>query len=471
MDPRIQYATTSDGISIALWSIGEGLAIVNPPPALPWSHIELEWQIPEWRHWYEHLTEHYQIVRYDNRGSGLSTRDIKDVSLETHVRDLEAVVDRLGLEKFALFGLYFNAPIAIAYAVKHPERVSHLILFCALARVSDAERTSGAQEALDRLRGIDYEIFTETLAHTVFGWSEGDAAHRVAVYMRESLSAEQASACWDSSQDIDVTDLLPLVTQPTLVLHRRDFPMLSVEVAKHLAATIPNARMTILDGASLSPYMGDMRAVLDAVQDFIGIDEDRAQSAQRSHPHEASAQPHSAPSAPVSAGFRTIMFTDMEGSTALTQRLGDAEAQSLVRLHNAIVGEALASHGGSQVKHTGDGIMASFFTASSAVECGITIQRAFARHNEANPSEHIMVRIGINAGEPVADGNDLFGTAVQLAARVCARAEPGEILTSDVVRQLVAGKGFMFADQGEAELRGFEDPVRMYEVRWREEPA
>ena len=471
MDPRIQYATTSDGISIALWSIGEGVAIVNPPPALPWSHIELEWQIPEWRHWYEHLTEHYQIVRYDNRGSGLSTRDIKDVSLETHVRDLEAVVDRLGLEKFALFGLYFNAPIAIAYAVKHPERVSHLILFCALARVSDAERTSGAQEALDRLRGIDYEIFTETLAHTVFGWSEGDAAHRVAVYMRESLSAEQASACWDSSQDIDVTDLLPLVTQPTLVLHRRDFPMLSVEVAKHLAATIPNARMTILDGASLSPYMGDMRAVLDAVQDFIGIDEDRAQSAQRSHPHEASAQPHSAPSAPVSAGFRTIMFTDMEGSTALTQRLGDAEAQSLVRLHNAIVGEALASHGGSQVKHTGDGIMASFFTASSAVECGITIQRAFARHNEANPSEHIMVRIGINAGEPVADGNDLFGTAVQLAARVCARAEPGEILTSDVVRQLVAGKGFMFADQGEAELRGFEDPVRMYEVRWREEPA
>ncbi len=471
MDPRIQYATTSDGISIALWSIGEGLAIVNPPPAMPWSHIELEWQIPEWRHWYEHLTEHFQIVRYDNRGSGLSTRDIKEFSLETHVRDLEAVVDRLGLEKFALFGLYFNSPVAIAYAVKHPERVSHLILFCALAKVSDADRASGAQEALDRLRGIDYEIFTETLAHTVFGWSEGDAAHRVAVYMRESLTAEQASVCWDSSQDIDVTDLLPLVTQPTLVLHRRDFPMLSVEVAKNLASKIPNARMTILDGASLSPYMGDMRAVLDAVEDFIGIDEERAPSAQRSHPHEASSQAHDAPSAPVSAGFRTIMFTDMEGSTALTQRLGDAEAQSLVRLHNAIVGEALASHGGSQVKHTGDGIMASFFTASAAVECGITIQRAFARHNDAHPAEQIMVRIGINAGEPVADGNDLFGTAVQLAARVCARAEPGEILTSDVVRQLVAGKGFMFADQGEAELRGFEDPVRIYEVRWREETA
>jgi pimeloyl-ACP methyl ester carboxylesterase len=178
MEPRIQYATTSDGISIACWSIGEGPPLVNPPPALPWSHIELEWQIPEWRHWYEHLLETYRIVRYDNRGSGLSTRGITGSSLETHIRDLEAVVDRLGLERFAIFGMYFNAPIAIAYAVRHPERVSHLILFCGLANVDEAQRSAGTLEALERLREIDYELFTETLAHTVFGWSEGDAAHR-----------------------------------------------------------------------------------------------------------------------------------------------------------------------------------------------------------------------------------------------------------------------------------------------------
>ncbi|MEK7692755.1 MAG: adenylate/guanylate cyclase domain-containing protein, partial [Chloroflexota bacterium] len=190
---------------------------------------------------------------------------------------------------------------------------------------------------------------------------------------------------------------------------------------------------------------------------------------QTPHPHEPRAQAHE--SGPQPGGFRTIMFTDMEGSTALTQRLGDARAQALVRLHNAIVGDALAAHSGSQVKHTGDGIMASFLTASAAVECAITIQRAFNRHNETNPHDRLMVRIGINAGEPVAEGNDLFGTAVQLAARICARAEAGEILSSDVVRQLVAGKGFLFADQGEAEIRGFEDPVRLYEVRWREDGA
>src|SRR6185295_16121743 len=157
------------------------------------------------------------------------------------------------------------------------------------------------------------------------------------------------------------------VTQPTLVLHRRDFPLLSLEVAKHLAATIPDARLKVLEGSSLSPYMGDMRAVLDAMREFIGV-ESPAEAQRAAHAHEAKSQAHDEPAGPVSAGFRTIMFTDMEGSTALTQRIGDAEAQSVVRLHNAIVGEALATHGGSQVKHTGDGIMASFLTASARSE-------------------------------------------------------------------------------------------------------
>ena len=165
------------------------------------------------------------------------------------------------------------------------------------------------------------------------------------------------------------------------------------------------------------------------------------------------------------------MFTDMEGSTAATQRLGDEPAQALVRLHNVIVGEALDARGGTRVKHTGDGIMASFLTASSAVECAIDVQRSFAKHNDGNPSEELNVRIGINAGEPVSEGDDLFGTAVQLASRVCARANPGDVLTTDVVRQLVAGKGFLFSDHGEEELRGFEDPVRLYEVLWRESGA
>jgi class 3 adenylate cyclase len=299
------------------------------------------------------------------------------------------------------------------------------------------------------------------LAHTIFGWSEGAAAHRFAAYMRAALSAEASSRCWDLIQEVDVTHLLPQLTVPALVLHRRELPLVGIEQARRLAAAIPDARLKVVEGSSLSPYIGDMTAALDAMTDFAGVPP--VSRAPRTHQH-----PEDAPAA---GGFRVIMFTDMEGSTALTQRLGDALAQESVRLHNIIVSEALDAHGGTRVKHTGDGIMASFPTASGGVECAVSIQRAFAQHNEKNPNEQVMVRIGINAGEPVVEGDDLFGTAVQLAARVCARTEPGDILTTDVVRQLVAGKGFLFADHGEEELRGFEDPVRLFEVRWRETTA
>ena len=154
-----------------------------------------------------------------------------------------------------------------------------------------------------------------------------------------------------------------------------------------------------------------------------------------------------------------------------------------------MVRAALKSHGGRELKTMGDGFMASFTSATKALECAIAMQRAFAERNEGSlrskgsPStssgrtvgeesgraEVIRVRIGLNAGEPIAEDDDLFGTAVNLAARIAARAEGGEILTSDTVRGLVAGKRFLFADRGDTALRGFEDPVRLYEVRWQEE--
>ena len=130
--------------------------------------------------------------------------------------------------------------------------------------------------------------------------------------------------------------------------------------------------------------------------------------------------------------------------------------------------EALKAHGGAEIKHTGDGIMASFPSASGALECAVAVQQAVAAHVEQHPEAPLSVYIGLNAGEPIAEEEDLFGTAVDLARRICDQARGGEILASDVVRQLAAGKGFLFADRGETALRGFEDPVRLYEVRWRE---
>jgi len=163
-----------------------------------------------------------------------------------------------------------------------------------------------------------------------------------------------------------------------------------------------------------------------------------------------------------------ILFTDMEGSTPLTERLGDAGAQEVMRTHNARIRECLARHSGGEIKHTGDGIMASFPSAAAAIECAVDIQRAFARdlESEMDAGRLIRVRVGLNAGEPVAEEGDLFGTAVQAAARIAGRARPGEILVSDVVRQLAAGKGFAFGDQGRVALKGFSERQRLYSVDW-----
>lgn len=161
-----------------------------------------------------------------------------------------------------------------------------------------------------------------------------------------------------------------------------------------------------------------------------------------------------------------VMFTDMVGSTDITQTQGDLAAQELVRRHNGIVRNALAEFGGREVKHTGDGIMASFASTASAVDAAVTIQRATATYNEASPSMRLQLRIGINAGEPIEEEDDLFGTTVQLAARLCAAADPEQIVCSNVVRELSAGTDRRFVSQGEQRLKGFREPIILHEVLW-----
>ncbi|HEV8573116.1 MAG TPA: nickel-binding protein [Dehalococcoidia bacterium] len=182
---------------------------------------------------------------------------------------------------------------------------------------------------------------------------------------------------------------------------------------------------------------------------------------------EASTLPAEAGEAPgLDPGFRTILFTDMVGSTALTQRLGDEEAMRLVRVHDHIIRGALHTRGGHEIKHTGDGIMAAFVSPRRAVECAIDVQKQFAIHNENQDHPAIQVRIGLSAGEPVEENRDLFGACVQLAARLCAHAEPGRILVPGLIRELCMGKGFRFVDVGNVQLKGFDELVRVYEVKW-----
>jgi class 3 adenylate cyclase len=447
MEPSIQYAQTKDGVNIAFWTLGEGTPFVLMP-ASPLNPSLLVRE--EARQWYERLAEKRMIVRYDNRGFGNSQRDVSDFSLDALVLDLEAVIDRLELEKTILFGYYNSGPVAVAYAAHNPDRVSHLLLWCTTARGADFYRLARSKALLE-LADKDWEFYTETVAHAALGWSAGERARQFAAQLRETLSPDGIRAVTDAVIQMDVADLLPQVKAPTLVLHRRELQVPEIDGVRGLAARIPDARLVLLEGDSIAPYFGDMEAVVRAIDEFL-----------------TESDPAPAPT-PAAAGLVTILFTDMESSTALRQRLGDAQAQELVRIHNTIVRDALNANGGGEVKHTGDGIMASFPSASGALECSIAIQRGVATHVEEHPDAALRVYIGLNAGEPIVEERDLFGTSVDLAKRVCDRAEPGQILVSLVVRELAAGKDFLFADLGETTLRGFEDPVRLYELRWRED--
>jgi class 3 adenylate cyclase len=291
----------------------------------------------------------------------------------------------------------------------------------------------------------DWEIYTETVARVLLGWAAGEQARQFAEFFRECVTPEVLRGAIGAVYDLDVTSFLPRVRCPTLVLQPRQIANPGVKVAASLATQIKDSRLVLLEGASPLWFTVDVGAVLRAIGDFLGVELEPARAAQDRG------------QAPV------ILFTDIRapGPHAAPRRARGIFALNVIA--------RMRTHGGSEIKHTGDGIMASFASGSRAISAALAMQRGFAAHNDSNPDAAIHVRIGLNAGEPVAEEGDLFGTAVQLAARIAAHADPGQLLVSNVVRELAAGKGFLFSDRGEVALRGFEDPVRLYQVRWQED--
>ena len=445
--PRVQFARTRDGVSIAYSVTGQGPLLIF---LTGWvSHLEVEviGQQAVVR-FLDGLSAggRRRLVRFDWRGTGLSDRNVGDLSTARRVADLEAVVDALGAAKVTLFAWAMSGPVAIIYAAAHPERVSHLILYGSSAGAAMPNQALG--RALVDLVRADWEIGARTLAQVAAPSADVEVLEEAAKFLRKAASGDTAAAFLEEGFfKIDVTDYLPRVKVPTLVLHRRDDPVVAFASGRTLAAGLPDAEFVPLEGNIANPFLGDFAPILKAVDEFLadegGVPE--------------------APGAEAGAGLLTILFTDLVGSTALTQRLGDAAAQELLRAHNAIVRERLREHGGTELKCTGDGFMASFPSASRALECAIAIQQALAAYNDGR-KDAILVRIGLNAGEPVAEDADLFGTVVQAAARIAARARPGQILVSDVVRQLAAGKPFRFNSVGRFALKGFRERQRLFEV-------
>ena len=450
MEQQIRYCTTSDGVRIAYATAGQGPPLVIVPGWM--SHLQYTWEEPA-RSFWEKLAQHRRLVRYDGRGMGLSDREVDDLSFESRLRDLETVIAALEAESFDLMGMSEGGPTSIAYAARHPDKLQHLILYGSYPR--SPVRPQDARALLPLIRD-QWGMGSAALTAVFVPKGEPEYAADFTRLQRMAATGDVAARTLEEILKTDVTALLTDVSVPTLVVHRQGDRIHPLVLARELAASIPNALFELLEGDAYPPWVGDSAAVARAITSFIGA--------------PATEEVLGGP-VPASALVITL-FTDITSSTALTQRLGDALAQELVRAHNAIVRDALKAHSGTEIKHTGDGIMASFPAASSALACAVAIQRAVeARDPPPATRDSLRVHIGLNAGEPIAEDADLFGISVQLARRVCDHAESEQILVSNVVKELAAGKGFLFADNGEVALKGFEDPVRLYEVRWRKEPS
>ena len=267
MAPSIRYATTSDGASIAFATVGEGLPVVFMPPA-PFSHLEEMWAAPGQTRWFDRLSRHAQVAIYDSRGTGLSDRSAGAFGLTEMMRDLEAVTQRLGWRTFALCGFFNAAPVAIAYAAEHPEAVTELVLWGGFAR--GAEIYPMPLPADPQVAATFWPVILDSIARA---WtaSAGDEASQTVEYFRACVTPDVALAALTSIRGYDVTDSLPKVQAPTLVLHRRDAAGQRIEVAQHLASHLPRAELVVLAGEAPSPFAGDIDAGVDAIARFLGV--------------------------------------------------------------------------------------------------------------------------------------------------------------------------------------------------------
>ena len=265
MDAPIRYARTTDGVGIALWTLGTGEPLVYLAGS-PWCHVELL-QLPACVRWYERLAEDRMLVRYDVRGTGFSDREVYEHSLAAQILDLAAVVESLGLQRFALFAAANAGPVAVDYAATNPDRVSSLVLWCSWSK--GAEIFSPRLDAWRGLLDHDWQLMTDTCAHLALGWSEGEVGRLAADNLRESVTPAVIRAALDAVKELDVSAMLPQIEAPTLVFSRPDISWIPTEAARNLASHIPNARLTIVAGESTAPYLGDTEAVINSLHDFL----------------------------------------------------------------------------------------------------------------------------------------------------------------------------------------------------------
>ena len=265
--PSISYARSADGVSLAFTVAGEGPALVFVP-WVPFSNLQMEWQNPLLHRIFEQLARRLTLIHYDGRGTGHSQRDVTDLSPDAMVADLEAVVDQAGVAEVSLLGQYNSCTHAVAYAARHPERVRRMALFGGSGRGWNAMSARQTQALLSLIEQ-DWDMFADTAAHQWLGWSAGEAGRAMADGIRGAVTPRIARATLQAASATDVTEQLPNVAAPTLVLHRRDMAQIPVDVSRSLAKELPRGRLVVLDGAQPALFMEDSAAVVGMLIDFF----------------------------------------------------------------------------------------------------------------------------------------------------------------------------------------------------------
>jgi len=459
-DRDIRFTKTEDGIDVAFWEIGEGkpVIILNN---FGISHAELEWTVPSIASFYMEMARRYRVIRCDPRGIGLSgelpggwgatTPSGVQAGMSTHEMgfDISAVASALGVDSFALMATSIQGPVAIEYAAKHLE-VSELILCDSFATVATSWiaptlRTQAAISKIEEREGGPVFTIWERIAAP-------DEVDQLVNLTRASDSRTQGVDYPGLSQlEWDAKAFLAEVSVPTLIVSSRSDLVDGLPDARQLAAGISGSQLRIVDGG-FAPYWSDRPATLEAI-DALLLGDTQSGSAEAGLDTVVSTDMVEA----MSGGVSVIVFTDLVDSTKVLDRLGDEGARTAMRSVEELVSERAEAHSGAVIKQLGDGSLLEFASASNAIE--------FARKIQIEMQDsQLQLRIGMAAGEPIREAGDVHGAVVVVASRVCDAAGPGEVMVSEGVRQLLVGKQSIFQDQGEHALKGFDDPIRIWQL-------
>jgi class 3 adenylate cyclase len=435
--PRTQFARNGD-VHLAYQTVGTGsldILLVDT-----WvHHVEAVWDFPDFARFLRRLSSFGRLIHFDRRGTGLSDPVPLDKlpDFQTQMEDAVAVLDAAGSRQPAVFGTNDGTLVAMLLAAAHPERCRSLVLFAPTVKHQQAAGMpmEAIEEALEQMTAAVDESGVHILAPSRVGDEPFDRQLRR--FQRNSVRQGAMAHYFRQSMLSDIRDVPPTITTPTLVLNRSGNRIVAMELSKEVATLIPNAKLVELPGEDHLVFSQDIDLVIDEIEEFLtgvrtGSDPDRV--------------------------LTTLLFTDIADSTTWAAELGDRHWRDLLDQHHDLIRVELGRFGGREVATTGDGFFATFDSPAQAVRCALSAA-------DGVTSLGIEIRAGVHTGEVEIRGDDLGGLAVHIGARVAAAAQPGEVLVSSTVKDLVAGSGVAFEDRGEHELKGVPGAWHLFAAR------